>query len=34
MRHINYYIDTDDESLLDLELFDVVMKYVDLKDKD
>ena len=34
MRHINFYIDTDDESLLDLELIDVVMKYVDLNDKD
>ena len=34
MRHINCYIDTDDESLLDLELIDVVIKYVDLSDKD
>ncbi len=34
MRHINCYIDTDDESLLDLELIDVVIKYIDLSDKD
>ena len=34
MSHINCYIDTDDESLLDLELIDVVIKYVDLSDKD
>ncbi len=33
MSHINCYIDTDDESLLDLELIDVVIKYVDLSDK-
>ena len=34
MKHINCYIDTDDESLLDVELIGVVIKYVDLTDKD
>jgi len=33
-RYFNCYIDTDDESLLDLELIDVVIKYIDLNDKD
>ena len=34
MRYINCYIDNDDESLLDVELIDVVIKNVDLTDKD
>ena len=33
-RHFNCYIDTDDESLLDLELIDVVISYIDINDKD
>ena len=33
-RHFNCYFDTDDESLLDLELVDVIIKYIDLNDKD
>ena len=34
MSHINCYIDTDDESLLDSELIDVVISYIDINDKD
>ena len=33
MRHINCYNDTEDESLLDMELIDAVIKYIDLTDK-
>ena len=33
MRYINCYIDNDDESLC-VELIDVLIKYVDLTDKD
>ena len=32
-RHYNCYFDTEDESLLDLEPIDVVIKYIDLSDK-
>ena len=33
MTHINCYNDTEDESLLDMELIDVVIKYIDLSDE-
>ena len=33
MRHINCYNDKEDESLLDMELIDAVIKYIDLTDK-
>ena len=33
MRHINCYNDIEDESLLDMELIDAVIKYIDLTDE-
>ena len=33
MRHIDCYNDKEDESLLDMELIDAVIKYIDLTDK-
>ncbi len=33
MRHYYCYNDTEDESLLDMELIDAVIKYIDLTDK-
>ena len=33
MRHYYCYNDTEDESLLDMELIDVVIKYIDLSDE-
>ena len=33
LRHINCYYEVEDESLIDLEPIDVVIKYIDLSDK-
>ena len=33
MRHYYCYNDTEDESILDMELIDVVVKYIDLFDE-